>query len=88
MEAIMMQLENLAFPELAELRALAHDLERLDDFAAAYVRNVEDIALEMHRIAGTDKLLMGLYRRKLAAFRAVLMDQVAWLETQRVEGEA
>jgi len=83
-----MQLDDVAFPELAKLRELAHNLDKLDEFDATYTRIVEAVALDMIRVKNTDKLLDGLYRRKLSAARAVLMEQVAWLEAQEVDGNA
>jgi len=67
---------------MMRLRSLAKDPDRLDDFAKQYELVVADIAREMHLCRNTERLLDGLYREQLQAARALLMDQIRWLETQ------
>lgn len=74
--------------ELIRLRALMFDLSREDEFEAAYIKIVEDLGSQMIRVANVDKLLEGYYTQQLAAARALLMEQIEWMNSQRVEGEA
>ena len=74
--------------ELIRIRALMFNLGRLDEFEAAYIKLVEDIGTQMFKVAKVYEFPEGYYTQQLAAARALLVEQIEWLKSQSVQGEA
>jgi hypothetical protein len=72
--------------ELMRLRSLMFDFEQIDEFAAMYIKVIEDIGNQ--KINRVDFLLVGHYTQQLRAARVLLVEQIEWLRSQSVEGSA